>query len=101
GADRYATAAAVADRFAKDMPVTKVGLATGMSYADALTGGAYMANAGQPLLLTDPSVLPAADVGILSAMQNQLSAVTLFGGPVAIKQNVMDAVTGVVRGVEQ
>jgi putative cell wall-binding protein len=101
GADRYATAAAVATRFAQDMPVTRLGLATGTSFADALTGGAYMANAGQPLLLTDPSVFPGANLGLLNGMQNSISSITLFGGPVAIHQNVMNVVTGIVRGVEQ
>ncbi|NUR59198.1 MAG: cell wall-binding repeat-containing protein [Catenulispora sp.] len=54
GADRYATARAVADKF----PAPKaVGVATGSGFADALTGGAAMAALGQPLLLTDPKSL--------------------------------------------
>ena len=101
GPDRYATAAAVANRFATDMPVTRIGLATGTSFADALTGGAFMANAGQPLVLTDPNGLPPADIGLLGGMRNQISAITLFGGQVAIHQPVMDAVTGLVGGVER
>jgi putative cell wall-binding protein len=101
GADRYQTAAAVAARFAADMPVTQFGVATGMQFADALTGGAYMANAGQPLLLTAPTVLAPADTGLLRGMQAQLSAVTLFGGPVAITKTVMDQITRAVGGVER
>ena len=101
GADRYQTAAAVAARFAADMPVTQFGIATGMSFADALTGGAYMANANEPLLLTAPTVLAPADTGLLSGMRSQLSAVALFGGPVAIKQVVMDQIAHAVGGVEK
>ena len=101
GADRYATAVAVAKQFAADMPVTQFGVATGMQFADALTGGAYMANAGQPLILTDPNALSPADVPLLGTMHNQLSAVSLFGGPMAIKQAVMDQIARAVGGVEK
>jgi hypothetical protein len=101
GADRYQTAAAVAARFAADMPVTQFGVSTGLQFADALTGGAYMANAGQPLVLTDPSVLAPADISLFQTMQNQISAISLFGGPVAIKQTVMDQITRAVGGVER
>ncbi|NUR29957.1 MAG: hypothetical protein HOV83_29590 [Catenulispora sp.] len=101
GADRYATAVAVAKQFAADMPVTQFGVATGMQFADALTGGAYMANAGQPLILTDPNSLSPADVPLLGTMHNQISAISLFGGPAAIKQVVMDQITRAVGGVEK
>jgi putative cell wall-binding protein len=101
GADRYETAAAVAARFAADMPVTQFGVATGMQFADALTGGAYMANAGEPLILTAPTVLAPADTSLLRTMQNQISTITLFGGPVAIKQTVMDQITHAIGGVER
>ncbi|WP_194897703.1 cell wall-binding repeat-containing protein [Catenulispora pinisilvae] len=100
GADRYQTAAAVAARFAADMPVTQFGVATGMQFADALTGGAYMANAGEPLLLTAPTVLAPADTSLFHTMQNQISAITLFGGPVAIQKKVMDQIAHAVGGVE-
>lgn len=101
GKDRWATAVAVAQRFAADMPVTQFGVATGMQFADALTGGAYMANANEPLLLTMPDVLASADNSLLSGMRSQLSAVTLFGGKAALSQPVMDQVTRAVGGVER
>jgi hypothetical protein len=101
GQDRYETAAAVAARFAADMPVSQFGVATGMQFADALTGGASMANAGEPLLLTPPTVLAPADTGLLQGMRTQLSTITLFGGQAALKQTVMDQITRAVGGVEK
>ncbi|MFL6117969.1 MAG: cell wall-binding repeat-containing protein [Catenulispora sp.] len=101
GKDRYETASSVAARFALDMPVTQLGVATGTQFADALTGGAFMANAGNPLILTDPNSLSPADVPLLATMHNQISAISLFGGPVAIKQSVMDQITRAVGGVKR
>lgn len=101
GNDRYQTAAAVAARFAADMPVTQFGVATGTQFADALTGGAFMANANEPLLLTAPTALAPSDTTLLHGMRSQLSAVTLFGGPVALKQAVMDQIAHAVGGVER
>ncbi|MEY9859992.1 putative cell wall-binding protein [Catenulispora sp. GAS73] len=101
GADRYATAVEVAKRFAADMPVTQFGVATGMQFADALTGGAYMANAGEPLILTPPTVLAPADASLLRTMQSQLSTITMFGGPVALNKAVMDQITHAIGGVER
>ncbi|HEX7105178.1 MAG TPA: cell wall-binding repeat-containing protein, partial [Acidothermaceae bacterium] len=49
GADRYATSAAVAQKFF-NAPLS-VGLASGMNFPDALSGGAVTANHGGPILL--------------------------------------------------
>jgi len=101
GGDRYQTAAAVAQRFAADMPVTQFGVATGTQFADALTGGAYMANANEPLLLTAPTVLAPSDANLLHGMQSQLSQVTMFGGQAALNKAVMDQIAHAVGGVEK
>jgi hypothetical protein len=101
GEDRYLTAAAVAQRFAADMPVTQFGVATGTQFADALTGGAYMANANEPLLLTQPTYLVQPDYKVLQTMRSQLSQVTMFGGQAALSKPVMDQIAGAVGGVER
>ena len=86
GADRYATAADLAARLFAGP--TLVGLATGTSFPDALSGGAQLARAGGPLLLATPTGLPAATSGYLAAVKTGLTAVHLFGGTNALTDNV-------------
>ena len=58
GPDRYATAAAVAERFFVDPAGAYY--ASGATYVDALAGGAAAAARDWPLLLTAPGAKPAA-----------------------------------------
>ena len=68
GADRYATAAAVAT--AIFTAPTSVGVASGVTFPDALSGGAYQAQAGGPILLTAPTALATATGTYLTACQD-------------------------------
>ena len=79
GADRYATAVAVAKQFFPG--ATGAGLATGLGYADALSAGAVLGPRGEPLLLTDPSGLSTAVQDYIQAGIVQLH---VFGGPAAV-----------------
>ncbi len=66
GADRYATSAAVsASTFSPGVDVAYV--ATGLRFADALTGGAAAARDGAPVLLVSPTSIPAAVDGRIVA----------------------------------
>jgi putative cell wall-binding protein len=104
GADRYDTAVRASQFFPSSgtNPVG-FGVATGMAFPDALAGGAYMANLDQPLLLTDPAVLPASVIGDLSSpsVRASIQAVTIFGGPNAVSQGVEDQIAGTVGGRDQ
>jgi putative cell wall-binding protein len=86
GADRYATAAQVAANF---LPPTKAGIATGEQFPDALTGGAFMASAGGPILLTPPANLSQTDGAQLAAYRLALGEVDVFGGPAALDDSVL------------
>lgn len=100
GSDRYSTGAAVAARIAAvtGHTPTSVGIASGVAFPDALTGGAFAANAGAPLLLTDPVALPDSTRGLLASWAPQLAEITVFGGGAAIPtrtfQSIVDAVHG-------
>lgn len=94
GQDRYSTSKAVAGAVVTALghAPAGVGLASGMNYPDALTGGAYVANAGQPLLLTDPAQLPEPIGEELTALAPQLRTVTIFGGLNAVSNVVASQV---------
>jgi hypothetical protein len=85
GADRYATAAAIAARFF-NAPIL-IGMATGANFPDALSGGAALAHAGHPLLLTDPAAVPSATATYLTSTST-IQGITLFGSTAAISANV-------------
>lgn len=92
GADRYQTSAKVMGEFDLDY---LVGVASGSTFADALTGAAYVANVQQPLLLTDPNSLPDPIGEYFDAMgkQNGIAYIDVFGGPKAISGNVYQQIT--------
>ena len=102
GADRYATAAAVA---AKVVEVSTIGsmngkvtciLASGQGYADALSAGPLAHNNKMPILLTEPGTLTAATSAAITA--NGCKQMMIVGGESAVSAAVStaaDALTGV------
>jgi putative cell wall binding repeat protein/PKD domain-containing protein len=98
GADRYATSAQVAQRVIDLAGHTvRFGIATGADYPDALSGGAFMAVLGQPLILTDPAGVPPGLASLLTGDAHLLQGVTLFGGtkaiPAAVERSISDLVS--------
>jgi alpha-tubulin suppressor-like RCC1 family protein/putative cell wall-binding protein len=97
GADRYATAAAIAARFPTDS-LGMVGgkrvalLASGTGFADALSGSAAAAGTHLPLLLTRPDALSPQVLPTLQALG--VSQVMVLGGTAAISGAVATQLTG-------
>jgi len=87
GANRYATAAVVADRFFKDYP--RAFLAYGGNFPDALVAAAAGGKMGAPVLLVDHHTIPAPT---RTAMED-LAVVNhwIVGGSAVIGQDVFDA----------
>lgn len=100
GPTRYGTAAAVASAVAQatGRAPAAVGVASGATFPDALTGGAYAANAGIPLLITEPTTLSSPSQARLSGWINSLTAVTVFGGHAAVSDSVLGAIAASVHG---
>jgi large repetitive protein len=91
GADRYATATAVAAMFfAKPLAV---GFATGSDFADALAAAPMLGDAGTPLLLVSPaSTLPTSVSTYLSANADSIAAATVYGGTSAVSNALVQQV---------
>jgi putative cell wall-binding protein len=90
GTDRMSTAAAVASTFFPT-PLT-LGIASGATFADAMSGGAYLARLGGPILLTYPTSLPPSTSNYLSAVRSSLASSSLFGGTAAISTGVQTTI---------
>lgn len=84
GADRYATAAAIA-RDQHDPGVATVYVATGRNFPDALSGGAAAADEDAPLLLVDGNI-PQTTAAELVRLQP--GRIVVLGGPVAVSDEV-------------
>ncbi|WP_161958565.1 cell wall-binding repeat-containing protein [Ornithinimicrobium cavernae] len=84
GAERYATAAAIAERWPTGTPI--VFLASGENYPDALTGGAVATRANAPILLAKDDHLPKATRAALETLQP--SSVVILGREAAIGAEV-------------
>lgn len=102
GADRYGTAVAIAQAIeARDGLGAYEGenaafLARGNDFADALSTGAMSYFASVPVLLTQPSALPAATGAALDDLDIQ--KVIVAGGTAAVSEAVVDAVEA--KGIE-
>jgi putative cell wall-binding protein/beta-lactamase superfamily II metal-dependent hydrolase len=87
GVNRYDTAARVATT-AFDGPVPQALIATGADFADALAGGAVGAKTNSPVLLVEPSRLPAETAQALRDLQPRNIAV--LGGTTAVSDAVLN-----------
>jgi peptidoglycan/xylan/chitin deacetylase (PgdA/CDA1 family) len=94
GADRYDTAAAIAEY---GFPTaTSVFVASGEGFADALSGGAPAGMLNRPLLLTAPTQLSPATSAQISRLGNP--EVIVLGGPTAVSDAVVGAIDALTTG---
>jgi hypothetical protein len=88
GADRYATAAAVAQQLF--VSPTTFGAAVGTNYPDALAGAAHIGALGGPLLLVAAGgTLPAATATYLANTSTSLTGGFLYGGTATVGDDVL------------
>ncbi|MFO0704853.1 MAG: cell wall-binding repeat-containing protein [Candidatus Andersenbacteria bacterium] len=89
GGDRYATATEVADAFyTGDLAPLTIGVATGLNFADALTGGAHSGNKHQPLILVRSTDVPTATVDYVTDNSGTIYGGFVYGGTSAISDGV-------------
>ncbi|TAJ98963.1 MAG: hypothetical protein EPO36_13660 [Chloroflexota bacterium] len=95
GADRYATAAAIArDAFAPGVSVAYV--ATGASFPDALAAAAVAGGVGAPVLLVTGVGIPAATSAELARLQP--ARIVVVGGPAVVTEAVVTALAAYSPG---
>ena len=93
GADRYATAAAIAGLVPASSTVL---LATGRDFPDALAGAAVAGRFDAPVLLTDPAVLPEPTARLLATRRP--THIFVLGGTGAVSQAVVTAASRAAGG---
>ncbi|MDO9108695.1 MAG: cell wall-binding repeat-containing protein [Coriobacteriia bacterium] len=99
GADRYETALNFATFVVDDLGMASwndVGLATGVNFPDALSGGAACGARGGVLLLTQPDSLNPGVGTKLTDEKAGIGRVTVFGGTSAVSANVRNQVGAIL-----
>ncbi len=95
GTDRYATAVLVAQAFFGTPD--SVGLASGVSFPDALSGGSLVAmNNGPILLVPNGGALPSTVSAYLTAAKASATDAWLFGGPSSVGNDVFTTAAGLL-----
>ncbi|WP_162801954.1 S8 family serine peptidase [Ornithinimicrobium murale] len=94
GEDRYDTAAVISAQHPAGAESAFV--ATGELWPDALTGSALAAHLGVPVTLTKTDHLPHVTADELARLTP--GSVTVLGGPVAVAEQVIDALTELLNG---
>ena len=96
GTDRFETAVDVASKFFSS-PST-IGFATGLSFPDALSGGALLGPASAPLLLVSTTSLPQSVTNYLALTHAAITKGYLFGGPNTVTSSVADSINLALGG---
>lgn len=98
GSDRFGTAAAVAN-WAVDSGTADtsfVGVATGLSFADALGGGVAAGTRGGVLMLTSPTAVNSAWAKFLQDKCTNATYVQVFGGTKVVSDTVKTQIGGLL-----
>ncbi|MEH7437951.1 cell wall-binding repeat-containing protein [Neobacillus drentensis] len=96
GKDRYEVAANIVKTL--NLNTNKAYIATGLTFADALTGSVLAATEDAPILLTESSSLPPV-IKDLVAEKNFLHF-TILGGLGSVSQNVAGQIAGSLAGIK-
>ena len=73
-----------------------MGIAYGLNYPDALSGGTHIARVGGPLLLVNTNTLPGSVANYLAANRASIHSGFVYGGPAVVANDVLTAVqTGI------
>jgi N-acetylmuramoyl-L-alanine amidase len=85
GKDRFEVSANIIKTF--NLPTEKVYFATGLTFADALTGSVLAAREGSPLLLTHPTEVNATIHQLIAA--KNITNYSILGGPASVPDKII------------
>lgn len=97
GADRYATAAAVADNAVSRGWLDAAAVGVGSKLPDATSGGAMLGTKRAPLLLTAPDALPAASSQWFAANKATVGIVYVLGGDRSVTPAVVSQIAAALQ----
>ena len=101
GDDRVATSVAIADFIMQSgASIDEVVLASAVTFPDALSGAAYAAAKGAPVVLTAPDALSPAVADLLQRLGTD-TAVTVVGGTAGVSDAVVDELVALGFDVER
>jgi putative cell wall-binding protein len=98
GANRYATAAAVSERYAIDGAVRDIVIVNGQNFPDALGAGPIASRFGGPLLMVTTNAIPADTVAELERLTPR--TITIVGGTGVVSAAVEAQLATYVGGAE-
>jgi len=91
GDDRFATARAIAEHsLGEGLSISRVALATGRDFPDALAGGVLQGHTGSVLLLTESSVLHEDARTVLHRNVGKIKEIRLIGGEMVLTEHVRE-----------
>lgn len=96
GQDRYEVAANIVKTL--NLSTSKAYIATGLTFADALTGSVLAANEDAPILLTNPNSLPDVIKNLIT--EKNIKNFTILGGLGSVSQNVANQINGSLSGLK-
>lgn len=86
GSDRYATAAAISERYAIDGAARDIVIVNGLNFPDALSAGPFATSEGAVVLMVTASSIPAPTRAELNRLSPQ--SITIIGGTSVVSSNV-------------
>lgn len=94
GANRYATSAAVNEKFKSEFTSRTVCVVTGKDFPDALTAGVYAAQTRSALVLADQSLVMETKKFLINKCPNLITAI---GGTGAVPNDIISKIVSVVK----
>lgn len=100
GRNRYETAAAAAEHACQAgwASFSRVGVASGRNFPDALAGGPLLGKVSGVMLLTDPAWLSPETENALFMHIEEIDKIDLLGGPGAVSDDVQSSLVEIMMG---